>query len=116
MKYILKKDLPFAKAGTELEIIRNEGRKRWIIPYDKQWATLDWQKVGPKRFGCYKFELTDTIALRNDGWIEEVKPREWIIEVTKEQQYIRPADAKGRLYSSGSEIIKVREVINERNA
>jgi len=96
VKYRLKKDLPFAKAGAMLKnnncVIDEDGKNRYLSNWNEEIEA------------CTK-------RLLNDGWIEEVKPREWIIEVTKEQQYIRPADAKGRLYSSGSEIIKVREVI-----
>ena len=105
MKYILKKDLPFAKAGAE--VVFNDKSLCFEVKSDR-WSSDS---------GDYKFVgHSNKSSLIKDGWIEEVKPREWIIEVTKEQQYIRPADAKGRLYSSGSEIIKVREVINERNA
>ena len=50
-------------------------------------------------------------TLLSEGWIEPIKPREWTLEVTPEQTYIRILPIRQKLFSSGSEIIKVREVI-----
>ncbi len=169
-KYILKKDLPFAKAGTEIDCLRSSkgtvelsfikinGCKcdipdnvnifDWIeevieevndqkntavywermIKYriDKVWGTrasiLDYPVLLKTaiKLGAKKIEFEDGwTKFHFDGLHEEKKePREWILEVTEEQEYLRPYSTileakRERLFSSGSEIIKVREVTND---
>ncbi len=60
-KYRLKKDLPFAKAGDEVEIINGEP----IFFKDG--------------FHCDYSSIDDLLA---DGWIEEIKPREFLLHFT----------------------------------
>ena len=55
----LKKDLPFAKAGTPVFMYRGE----WIIEHS----------IGHTVIGTQDMDMTD--------WIEEVKPREWDVVV-----------------------------------
>jgi len=102
MKYILKKDLLFMKIGEIIGVNVNG------------WIGVHLQRLtdGGKYIDCNK---EDFDLLLSEGWIEEVKPREWILEITPEQEYIRArnenGEINGRLFSSGSELIKVREVI-----
>ena len=93
MKYINKK-LPLLKVGGEFKYMN--------------------QDVG----GIHCFESNSLHCnestlktLISEGWIEPIKPREWTLEVTPEQTYIRILPIRQKLFSSGSEIIKVREVI-----
>lgn len=84
MKYRLKRDLPFAKAGT---IVQNYlGNQDFNINVDTMstqvWVKplIDFIKLCPPSLlennknliyvGSFGFLLTE-------GWIEEVKPREW---------------------------------------
>ena len=97
MKYKLKKDLPFAKAGTEARYFYGVSQNH--VDYNEVTQTVD----------IYQKNEGDLILWKD--WIEEVKPREWILEITKDSHYIRPPDATGKLYDSNSEVIKVREVI-----
>ena len=103
MKYILKKDLLFMKIGEIIGVNVNG------------WIGVHLQRLtdGGKYIDCNK---EDFDLLLSEGWIEEVKPREWILEITPEQEYIRArnenGEINGRLFSSGSELIKVREVID----
>ena len=92
MKYRLKKDLPFAKAGVEVN----------YIPYDYN------EQFGIEKDGYMFIAPIDEMA----GWIEPVEPREWVIPLSiissTWEQYLNikvsPEDDK---------MIKVREVINE---
>ena len=110
MKYRLKKDLPFADAGTEV----------WI---DNTWTAWIDANVYAPNYGVTEFEtrkvmLGKSSTLVAEGWIEEVKPREWWLEVTPEQVYVRVinldmlGNPREKLFSSGSELVKVREVID----
>ena len=56
MKYILKKDLPFAKAGETISYLVNDGL---TIRINNRYC--------------------DICLANKDEWIEEVKPREWWI-------------------------------------
>ena len=94
MKYKLKRDLPLAKAGTK---VRKAGGVK-CIPIT----------VWPHG-AVVSDEYFDQLI--SEGWIEPIKPREWTLEVTPEQTYIRILPIRQKLFSSGSEIIKVREVI-----
>ena len=60
MKYKLKKDLPFVKAGNEVEIINGEP----IFFKDG--------------FHCDYSSIDDLLA---DGWIEEIRPREFTVQL-----------------------------------
>lgn len=85
-KYILKKDLPFAKAGTEVKLV-NEKK---AIEYNG--------------YQCDIYDL-------RDGWIEEIKPREFLVFLNKEGfpiDIFLPDLAPERALD---EVIKVREVL-----
>ncbi len=71
MKYKLKKDLPFAKAGDEVIINKYEdvttvkGHRNGKIFYSR----------------IAGGQLHDECVLKKQGWIEEIKPREfWLLE------------------------------------
>ena len=66
MKYILKKDLLFMKIGEIIGVNVNG------------WIGVHLQRLtdGGKYIDCNK---EDFDLLLSEGWIEEVKPREWIV-------------------------------------
>lgn len=103
MKYKLKKDLPFAKAGTEIWV--DNTLSGWID------AKIYEPQCGRKEYRVDKIMLGTITNLLIEGWIEEVKPREWEVN-----------EWMGDIYNKGSIImttadqiqpkrIKVREVI-----
>ena len=64
MKYKLKKDLPFASAGTEVrkhDLAMTSERPQWM------WTVVD-SEGNHYRVGTQDTDMTE--------WIEEVKPRE----------------------------------------
>ena len=99
MKYKLKRDLPFAKAGTEVKLV-NEKK---AIEYNG--------------YQCDIYDL-------RDGWIEEVKPREWYEVETRKPDGTWNSHSHLRYYNEQSardatcrcevnaRFIKVREVIH----
>ena len=66
MKYKLKKDLPFAKAGDDIIVGKTPMRKT---------IGIDFTMGEPTVFSA--ITTGDLEYLLADGWIEEVKPREW---------------------------------------
>ena len=111
MKYRLKKDLPFAKAGNDIQIIEMADDSKCLqINYDACFNTSG-------NLNYYRFPLTDAVALREDGWIEEIKPREWWVNLygVGEGGIFKTKEAADTVASSGrKEVIKVREIINEQ--
>ena len=118
MKYKLKRDLPFAKAGSV--ILYSENRKEFdgslgsvsdmmSVETDKGYLS-QWVEIGAKD------------NLLSEGWIEEVKPREWYeVEVqthngdwvnwsTRFGDEQRARDAACN-WAGNARFIKVREVI-----
>ena len=71
--YLLKKDLPFAKKGTEV----------FAYPIDVTFPNIyimgDLVNEGIEKKS--KIYLGRSIDLISDGWIEEVKPREFFIDI-----------------------------------
>jgi len=68
MEYKLKRDLPFAKAGTEVIEIRGNGKSNNIL-------------IEIEPYGKVVIWVTELQRLRTEGWIEEVKPRVgWLAE------------------------------------
>ena len=65
MKYRLKKDLPFAKAGDK--IFQDEINLKYYVN---------------NNMGLF-YVGSDINQLLSEGWIEEVKPREFYIEIRK---------------------------------
>jgi len=102
MKYKLKRDLPFAKAGKEVKV-NPTGCIPFINYSSGEFATTE--------------EYVD--KLLSEGWIEEVKPREWWeIERTDvgfyyDDRFGSYEEAEGirNSHYKNSRIIKVREVI-----
>ncbi len=78
MKYILKKDLPFAKEGTEVERIRSSSGTE----------ELSFIKIGK-----YKCDFPDRVNMFE--WIEEVKPREIIITYNQDNEVMSIRDERG---------------------
>ena len=73
MKYKLKRDLPFAKAGKEV----SEDDASFYIEAE---VGIIW---------CFA-EIKDRHKLISEGWIEEVKPREWYeIEFDNSKEWIK---------------------------
>lgn len=109
MKYRLKKDLPFAKAGTEI----------WV---DNLWdGWIDAKVYAPtlmtNEYRWEKIMLGKISALEAEGWIEEVKPREFWVEL-KQDSYGNwkvndVSENKDWLHEENTlyKSIKVREVI-----
>lgn len=111
-KYILKKDLPFAKAGIKIEQIQmsNTALKSYDLFSNNEvrfWINTE----------------KDLDYLISEGWIEEIKPREWWVLKPKDHStagqnvrfYKNPTyardDYEKEVNESWFEIIKVREVI-----
>ncbi len=65
MKYRLKKDLPFAKAGSEVGL--RASTANWVVYPDSKRRDLCY-------FIGYNYNEGD---LFDAGWIEEIKPREF---------------------------------------
>ena len=100
MKYKLKRDLPFAKAGKEVF----EDDASFYIEAE---VGIIW---------CFA-EIKDRHKLISEGWIEEVKPREWVINIGDDGAAIFK-DGKmlfkfGRVDTPVIEKIKVRECLDE---
>lgn len=96
MKYILKKDLPFAKAGDIIAV--NDESNIWTVrPIS---AEID----------CPLCDIPEDAI---DEWIEEVKPRELYVELFRHN--LNPSDVATdrELLREDAKftIIKVREVI-----
>ena len=101
MKYKLKKDLPFAKAGEEL-----------ITDSICVYTMGDVFNAGAKR--QTKLYLGDILELTESGWIEEVKPREWYVGLTSQGFTCGIADNRDyfeHLERLPNKLIVVREVI-----
>ena len=102
MKYKLKKDLPFAKAGTEVRYFYGTSVEH--INYNREINAVD-----------IHIPMKDVIqSYFDEGWIEEVKPREWRVIIGKYGEakgiYLNELIA-GDEVSSSDTTIKVREVI-----
>ena len=102
-KYILKKDLPFAKAGTGVKIVFNAN-------YSYDLVTIPNQHLSGEQ----------TIKINKDeteNWVEEVKPREWNLIVSPGRPNIAFENIHLAMYEADEikdnpvEIVKVREVI-----
>ena len=109
MKYRLKKDLPFAKAGIDVYNFNanknfNEGDEEVNVPL----TNTDIYKltfVTPNQM-IYIGQLSELISR---GWIEEVKPREWDVILWNNE-----ISSKGVIMRSTHDVpehIKVREVL-----
>ncbi len=97
MTYKLKRDLPFAKAGAE---VFTDDVGVYIMYEEKDYSEavmLD-----------YNLDLDGLIK---DGWIEEVKPREWWIVDCSEPAWLFTKDQMEIKKENGCKFIKVREVI-----
>ena len=96
MKHRLKKDLPFAKAGEEIKV--NDDCDIWTV------RPLNIEIDCP---------LCDIPKETRDEWIEEVKPREFYVELYKDS--LKPSDVSDNINYLREDarftIIKVREVI-----
>ena len=94
MKYILKKDLPFAKVGTEVRYFY--GTTIEHINFNRENNTVD-----------IHIPMKESIAMYfEDGWIEEVKPREWEVWLSKGQIH-----STLPIMSDAHTLIRVREVV-----
>ncbi len=105
MKYRLKKDLPFAKVGEVIDM--------GIC------GTFENIHLRPNKTGeCSEDNLK---MMLQDGWIEEIKPREWWVTEHKDD----PVGVVNRLSISEEkpdgcpvtkcEIFKVTKVIDEKD-
>ena len=117
MKYKLKKDLPFAKAGMDVQFSLEveEHPKLYLCSQDVTDFSSYWI--------TFEGDRDDLKGLINEGWIIEVKPREWW-EINRREttplykfdtyedasEYIKEKLA-GKYFDF--DIIKVREVIDE---
>ncbi len=97
MKYRLKKDLPFAKAGEEVYLKPEDLLYKRIALFDR--TTYP-----------YCLIVNDKI----DFWIEGIKPREWWVNLydVGEGGIFRTKETADKVASLGrKEIIKVIEVL-----
>src|SRR5574343_50077 len=104
MKYRLKKDLPFAKAGNIIERIEISNT-----------AMRSYDVVNHKEIRIWLNEESDNDHLINEGWIEEIKPREfYLFDDTQSSEkifYNTIEEAKADLAQwAVKDLIKVREV------
>ena len=76
-KYILAKDLPFAKRGTEVNV---SGDRIFVQRgKSKLEACIDALELWDSTSENIQKELQRLI---DEGWIEEAKPREWFVGIT----------------------------------
>ena len=109
MKYVLKKDLPFAKAGAEIE-----------IGFDNNYDELINSKKD-KKPAIYLKGQVGLQNLLNDGWVEEIKPKEWYLIKDEHMGVVTGFEKEGLAVAHKNlhhreehlQIIKVREVENE---
>ena len=103
MKYRLKKDLPFAKVGEVIDM--------GIC------GTFENIHLRPNKTGeCRQNNLK---MMRQDGWIEEIKPREWWVVRRYNVGIVSGFDSESLAVSYVNQtndspkyqIIKVREVL-----
>ena len=115
MKYRLKKDLPFAKAGEKIynyvgNPFNNDNYdcfikkpKDWIYPPVYLYENNQMVFIGDKR------------DLLQGGWIEGVKPREWAFGIDTDRIVAvldeRGATILGSAQTCYDNIIEVREVL-----
>ena len=100
MEYQTARDLPFAEAGTKIELSLSEG----CIPMSL-YNIKDCEVVISKEF---------IGQLISEGWIEEFKPREWWVRILDENHIEitkNEIELAGWSFDRLSKIIKVREVI-----
>ena len=97
MKYKLKKDLPFVKAGE-------------LLSFTEQTICIHTHRTFK-----YYFDRSELQNLISEGWIEEVKPREIWINLYENNQYGQAHLTKNEAISIGGgnkRIIKFREVLD----
>jgi len=105
MNYRLKKDLPFAKAGTIIELSPSEG----CIPM----AIYDFRDLPGSEASNVNISKEYLDELISEGWIEPIKPREWwVLECETPGLLWAGEDIKAQLKKNPNlKFIKVREVI-----
>ena len=104
MNYKLKRDLPFAEAGVKIYDMNGD-------PIDD----LTGCRVHSELEGGAPIYIGNKEKLLAQGWIEPIKPREWVINIGDDGAAIFK-DGKmlfkfGRVDTPVIEKIKVREVI-----
>lgn len=105
MKYRLKKDLPFAKAGTRVwGYLENPFLRKGMQVFVK--STDCKQGNHPDDRGLIYIGIYDELIV--GGWIEEVKPREWYVALYGLGEFIVGYKNK---FESDKELIKVQEVL-----
>ena len=119
MKYKLKRDLPFAKAGVPVMASRGNDLREGLQVYiakayvDKNFvdrATLEFSE----QFDGKQFYIGGFDGLIKEGWIEEVKPREWWQVDTETGRFNTKQEADEWIKRSLTfpfKAVKVREVI-----
>jgi len=104
MKYKLGKDLPYAKMGAEVilegdcVIIQERLKQKLSVRVDNDPDYYTFRHIG------YVENLPQLII---DGWIEEVKPREFGVTI----YHGKIISTGGVPYTDKKEVLKVREVI-----
>lgn len=96
-RYILKKDLPFAKAGTLVDGAR---------------SSYGTEKLSNIRIGNCKCDVPDGVNIFD--WIEEVKPREFVMAIREDgvgSSWYSDTMYENLHNGTFKEVIKVREVI-----
>ena len=111
MKYILKKDLPFAKAGIISQDF--DGDKIIFGNIGTEFESDNKKFMLSEDYWFYKLHIPQLIS---EGWIEEVKPREFYLyddQLAGEKiWYNTIEEAKEDLARwAHKKVIKVREVI-----
>ena len=111
-EYILAKDLPFAKKGTK---VKYSGYKIYVQRGESDLeACIDALELGESTPENIQKELQRLI---DEGWIEEVKPREFKVTLNKDGTFAAFHNpAIGVSYNALTryppfETIKVREVL-----
>ena len=107
MKYKLKRDLPFAKAGTKIEYRLKKDEHYAIFLYSTDGDDPSTYWIGLE---CDNRDLAKMIS---EGWIEEIQPREfWIAEYHNYQGKVFYSEQNAQNSSNNlKEVIKVREVL-----
>ena len=106
MNYRLKKDLPFAKAGTIIELSPSEG----CIPM----AIYDFRDLPGSEASNVNISKEYLDELISEGWIEPIKPREFYVTLyggTNVGTIHNTEDEAQRFLTKNlGTVIKVREV------
>ena len=112
MKYRLKKDLPFAKAGTPLKYTQLVMGAPEMIIREREKVYVQGETFSNEKESILLGYAQD---LLDKGWIEKVKPREWTLLKSHNGEIVNAREGhnsfEGERLMGISERINVTEVL-----